>query len=205
MKNNEQWLAWAVELQSLAQAGLFYGRDKYDIERFQRIRDIAAEMIQQKSDIPLEKVKDLFCNEVGYQTPKLDTRGAIFENDKILLVREGETWSMPGGWVDVDMSPAENIIKEVKEEAGLDVIVDAVIAVQDREKHNRPLYAYKICKIFFLCTAVGGEFTTNLETAESRYFAIEELPPLGQDKNTKEQIQMCFDAYYAENWKTVFD
>lgn len=205
MKNNEQWLAWAVELQSLAQAGLFYGKDKYDIERFQRIRDIAAEMIQQKSDISLEKVKDLFCNEVGYQTPKLDTRGAIFENDKILLVREGETWSMPGGWVDVDMSPAENIIKEVKEEAGLDVIVDAVIAVQDREKHNRPLYAYKICKIFFLCTAVGGEFMTNLETAESRYFAIDALPPLGQDKNTKEQIQMCFDAYYAENWKTVFD
>ena len=140
MNQNEKWLQWAVELQSLAQAGLFYGKDNFDIERYERIREIAAEMISHKSEIPPDKVKDLFCNETGYQTPKLDTRAAIFKDDKILLVKEKNgTWSLPGGWVDVDTSVKENTIKEVKEEAGLDVTADMVIAVQDREKHNLPV------------------------------------------------------------------
>ena len=96
-----QLLDWAVELQSLAQAGLFYSKDVYDIERFTRIREIAAEMVGQISELPLEKVKELFCCETGYQTPKLDTRAAIFQGDKILLVRENNgLWSLPGGWVD---------------------------------------------------------------------------------------------------------
>ena len=112
-------LEWAIELQSIAQGGLYYCKDKFDIERFERIREISAEMISLQSDIPLEKVKDLFCNEIGYQTPKLDTRAAIFKNNKILLVEESNgTWSLPGVWVDVDLSIKENTIKEVKEEAG---------------------------------------------------------------------------------------
>ena len=171
MDKNEKWLQWAAELQSIAQAGLFYGKDLFDRERYQRIRDIAAEMISFKTEIPLEKVKDLFCCEQGYQTPKLDTRAAIFKEDKILLVREKNgTWSLPGGWVDVNVSVRENVIKEVKEEAGLDVRPELVIAVQDREKHNLPVYAYKVCKIFVLCSACGGEFQENIETTESRYF-----------------------------------
>lgn len=101
MSDHEKWLQWAVELQSLAQAGLFYSKDVYDLERFERIRDISAEMISYKTEIGLEKVKDLFCNETGYQTPKLDTRAAIFQNGKILLVQENNgTWSMPAaGWM----------------------------------------------------------------------------------------------------------
>lgn len=147
----ERWLQWAVELQSLAQAGLFYSWDKFDLERYQRIREISTEMISCQTELPLEKVQDLFCNEIGYQTPKLDTRAAIFQGGKILLVQENNgKWSMPGGWVDVDCSVKENTVKEVKEEAGLDVTADLVIAVQDREKHNLPVYAYRICKIFVL-------------------------------------------------------
>ncbi len=107
--------------------------------------------------------------------------------------------------MDVDLSVKENIIKEVKEEAGLDVNVDMVIAVQDREKHNLPIYAYKICKIFILCSRIGGEFEANNETTESQYFGIEELPILAAEKNKKEQIQMCFDAYHSDHWKTLFD
>lgn len=204
--NNEEWLQWAVELQSLAQAGLFYGKDPFDKERYERIRTISAEMIRHKSDIPMEKVKDLFCGETGYQTPKLDSRAAIFKDDKILLVRENnDTWALPGGWVDVNRSVKENTIKEVKEEAGLDVTADFVIAIQDREKHNLPVYAYKICKIFVLCTRIGGSFKENIETVESRYFGIDELPNLATEKNNEEQIRMCFEAYHSENWKTVFD
>lgn len=153
MEKNEKWLQWAVELQSIAQAGLFYGKDKFDRERYEQIRTIAAEMISYKTEIPVEKVKDLFCNEEGYQTPKLDTRAAIFEGEKILLVKENNgTWSLPGGWVDVDISVKENVIKEVKEEAGLD-----------------------------------------------------ELPMLAEEKNNREQIEMCFDAYHSPNWKTLID
>ncbi|MCD8045768.1 MAG: NUDIX hydrolase [Clostridiales bacterium] len=206
MNQNEQWLQWAVELQSLAQAGLYYAKDQFDIERYSRIRDIATEMVSSKTDISLEKVSNLFCCEIGYQTPKLDTRAAIFDNNKILLVHEKNgTWSLPGGWVDVDISVKENFIKEVREEAGLDVEVDTVIAVQDREKHNLPIYAYKVCKIFALCSVKGGKFSANSETTESRYFGLDELPILATEKNNKEQIKMCFEAYHSENWKTLID
>lgn len=206
MVENEKWLQWAVELQSLAQAGLYYGKDRFDIERFERIREIAAEMIQYKTEVPLEKVKDIFCCETGYQTPKLDTRAAIFQDGKILLVRENSgKWSLPGGWGDVDLSVKENTIKEVKEEAGLDVTADRVIAIQDREKHNLPVYIYKVCKVFVLCTVIGGEFQKNTETTESRYFALDELPELATEKNNEEQITMCFRAYEDEHWETMFD
>ena len=142
----------------------------------------------------------------SYQTPKLDTRAAIFQDEKILLVRENDgRWSLPGGWVDVNVSVKENTIKEVREEAGLEVTADTVIAVQDREKHNRPRYAWKVCKIFVLCSLVGGHFTPNIETTESAYFALEDLPPLAEQKNTREQIEMCFAAYHDKNWKTLMD
>ncbi len=206
MENNEKWLSWAVELQSIAQAGLYYGKDKFDLERYERIREISAEMIAYKTDIPLEKVFGIFCCETGYQTPKLDTRAALFEDGKILLVRENDgKWSLPGGWVDVDLSVMENALKEVKEEAGLDADLDFVIAVQDRDKHNLPVYAYKICKVFVMCTKKGGSFAANSETVESGYFGLDELPELAEEKNTREQIEMCFDAHRAENWKTLID
>lgn len=206
MDKNEQWLKWAVELQSIAQGALYYCKDKFDIERFQRIRAISAEMISLKSEIPIEKVKDLFCSEIGYQTPKLDCRAAIFRDDKILLVKEcNGTWSLPGGWVDADLSVRDNIVKECKEEAGLDVFVGRVIAIQDREKHNLPIYAYKICKVFAICEVIGGEFTENTETIGSDYFSLEDLPLLAEEKNNSEQIKMCFDAYHAEHWETIID
>lgn len=163
-------------------------------------------MISHQSSIPVDKVKNLFCCVIGYQTPKVYTRAAIFRDDKILLVEEKNgTWSLPGGWVDVNISAKESTIKEVKEEAGLDVTADLVIAVQDREKHNLPVYAYRVCKIFVLCTVIGGRFEPNLETVSSRYFGKDELPVLAAEKNSVEQIMMCFDAHDAQNWKTLFD
>ena len=206
MNQTQKWLDWAVELQALAQAGLFYSKDIYDIERFQRIRDIAAEMLTEPSGLPMERVKDLFCNETGYQTPKLDTRAAVFQDDRILLVQEKNgLWSLPGGWVDVDLSIGENTVKEVKEEAGLDVSPKSIIAVQDRKKHNPEIYAYNICKVFVLCELLGGEFQENSETIASGYFSMDNLPPLSENKTTAKQIQMCFDAHCAKHWVTLFD
>lgn len=206
MERNERWLQWAVELQSLAQAGLTYGRDAYDRERYERIREISAEIIAHMAEIPLEKAKDLFCNESGYQTPKLDTRAAIFQEGKILLVRENDgRWSLPGGWCDVNVSVAENTVKEVREESGLDVVVERMIAVQDRAKHNLPVYAYGVCKIFMQCAVIGGKFEENIETTEFRYFAEDELPELASEKNNEEQIKMCFEASRSRSWQTRFD
>ena len=207
MNRNELWLQWAIELQSLAQAGLTYGKDVYDRERYERIREISAEIMSNMSDIPTETIKNLFCNETGYQTPKLDTRAAIFKDDKILLVCENNgTWSLPGGWCDVNVSVGENTVKEVKEEAGLDVVAESIIAIQDRAKHNLPAYAYGICKVFVLCSVIGGVFQENIETTGFDYFSEYNLPPLATEKNNEEQIRMCFDAYRAgDRWKTSLD
>ena len=206
MDNSAQWLAWAVELQSLAQAGLAYGRDAYDKERYARIRAISAEILAHMADLPVETVTELFCNETGYQTPKLDTRAAIFHDGKILLVRENDgRWSLPGGWCDVNVSVGENTVKEVREEAGLDVIPQQIIAVQDRAKHNLPVYAYGVCKIFVQCAAIGGQFMPNIETTEARYFPPNQLPPLAEEKNTAEQVALCFEAYQSDSWTVPFD
>lgn len=123
-----------------------------------------------------------------------------------MLVHEANgTWALPGGWVDVNLSVEENTIKEVKEEAGLDVNVKRVIAVQDREKHNLPIYAYKVCKIFMQCEAIGGKFIPNIETTGYDYFGLDELPCLAEEKNNREQIEMCFKAMRSETWEALYD
>ena len=207
MDMNNIQLDLIIELQSLAQAGLAYCKDAYDKERYERIREISAEMMANISDMPVNTVKDLFCNESGYQTPKIDTRAAIFKDDKILLVRENNgKWSLPGGWCDVNVSVAENTVKEVKEEAGLDVVAEHIIAVQDWRKHNVVNYAYGVCKTFILCAVIGGSFVENIETTEYDYFSEDNLPELSAEKNSEEQIKMCFSAYRKGNdWKTLFD
>ena len=203
----EKWLKWAIEIQSLAQTGLAYTKDVYDRERYERLREISAEMLAEKSGMGIEIVKNLFCNESGYQTPKLDTRAAVFEDDKILLVHENNgTWSLPGGWCDVLESVRSNTEKEVREETGLTVNAVKIIAVQDRNKHNKPLYAYGVCKIFVLCEVMGGEFAENAETTETRFFSLADLPgELAEEKTTREQIEMCFRAVKDKNWQTWFD
>ena len=202
---HEPWLKWAVELQSISQNALTYTKDIYDKERFERVREIAAEMLAMKANLSIETVKGLFCNETGYQTPKLDTRAAIFNNNQILLVKERDKWSLPGGWVDVLDSVYTNTVKEVKEESGFDVKPLRLIALQDRNKHNHPPYAYGICKVFVLCELLGGSFVENNETSESCFFPLEELPELATEKNTREQIEMCFQAKDNEHWFVLFD
>jgi ADP-ribose pyrophosphatase YjhB (NUDIX family) len=202
----DKWLKLAMEIQSLAQNGLTYSNNVFDTERYERLRRIPAGMISIHTELPAEKVQNLFCNETGYQTPKLDTRAAIFKNNQILLVHENNgTWSLPGGWVDVLESVRSNTIKEVKEETGLDAVAKRLIAVQDRNQHNQPVYAYGVCKIFVLCEATGGRFAANSETTETEYFSLDELPLLTEEKNTKAQIEMCFAAAQDETWQVRFD
>ncbi len=209
MEKNTQpeWLAWAKELQFIAQAGLTYSRDPFDRERFGRSREIAAEILSLRSGLSLETVKGLFCNEEGFQTPKLDSRAAVFRDGRILLVQERNgTWALPGGWVDIDQSVRSNTEKEVREEAGLEVEAVRLIAVQDRNLHNRPPYAYNVCKVFVLCEPKGGGFRPNTETVASGYFGLDELPaPLAEEKVSREQIEMCFAAAADPDWQVLFD
>ncbi len=203
----EQWLKWIVEIQGLAQSGLAYAKDVYDIERYERLREISAEMLANRTELPIEKVKEVFCNEVGYQTPKIVTRAAIFKNNKILLAQENSLkWTLPGGWCDVLESIESNTLKEVKEETGLDVKAIKIISLQDRNKNNKPVYAFGICKIFVLCELIGGQFKENTETVGIKYFGLDEIPnDLAEEKTNIKQIQMCFNAYNDSNWQTRFD
>lgn len=163
-------------------------------------------MLSYKTGIPTDKVKEIFCSESGYQTPKLDTRAAVFQEGRILLVHESNgTWSLPGGWVDVLESVGSNTVKEVREESGLEVKPVKLIAVQDRNKHNTPPYAYGVCKVFVLCDTLGGRFTENIETTETGYFSMDDLPLLAEEKCTRAQIRMCFDAFESPRWETLFD
>lgn len=204
--SQDKWLEWAIRLQALAQAGLAYSRDAYDRERFEEIRQIAAEMLVEPSGMPLERVTALFCNEQGYQTPKIDTRAAIFQDGKILLVQEQDgLWSLPGGWCDVDQSVRDNVVKEVYEEAGLEVEVQRVIAILDKAKHTPSRSAQAVTKIFLECRSLGGEFKPNMETIASGYFALDNLPNLSITKNTAQQIGLCFEASQVKHWETIVD
>ncbi|AXG37961.1 NUDIX domain-containing protein [Enterococcus gilvus] len=203
---DEQLLDWAIEIQALAQAGLTYTKDPFDQERFERLRTIATEMLSVQSPIPIPHLRQLFAEEVGYPTPKLDTRAAIFSDNKILLVQEKNgLWSLPGGWVDIDQSIKENTVKETFEETGLTVEPLKITAVQDRNKHNLPRYAYSVCKIFVECRLIGGHFVKNIETTQIDWFSLSSLPSLAEEKNTKKQIEMCFEAHNHDAWDVLFD
>lgn len=207
MENREsKHFLWAKELQAMAAAGIEYTTNDFDRERFLRIRDIAAEMVAYELDAPAGQMKDVFALDLGYQTPKIETRAAIFDGDKILLVRERNgKWSMPGGWCDERETVRSNTIKEAWEEAGVQAEPYRIIALDSQNQRNHPANFYNVCKIFVLCRMIDGEFRPNLETSERRFFSIHALPPLILGKQNPEQILYCYEAYLAENWVPRFD
>ena len=192
------WLQWAKRLQAVAQNGLTFNKDHFDVERYEEVQRIAAEMLASKSDASVEEVLDLFVREEGYLTPKVDTRAAVFKDDKILLVKERSDgkWALPGGWADVAESPRESVEREVWEESGFKVTATRLVAVYDRSKHpHRPLMHYHVYKLFFICEIVGGEPTTSDETEEVAFFAEDELPELSITKTLPGQIAAMFEHY----------
>jgi ADP-ribose pyrophosphatase YjhB (NUDIX family) len=189
------WLDLAKRLQSIAQAGLTYGYDKYDLERYQQIRDISIEILSHHTEIPAEKVVQIFASETGYQTPKVDIRGVVFREGKILMVREGidGNWGLPGGWADVGYTPFEIAEKEVWEEAGIRVKPLRLLAVFDKTKHQHPPDIYHIYKLFILCEDLGGEINPGMETLDARWIDRNERLPLSTPRITQEQINIMFE------------
>ena len=205
---NDVWKKWAQELQFLSQCSLAYSKDKFDRERSERIREIACEMLSYKYDIPIEKVRLDFAGELGYQTPKVETRAAVIKDNKILLVKEqfDGKWALPGGYQDVNMSIKENAIKEASEEAGAVVNPVKIIAVLDYNRHHHVNFPFGMVKVFVLCEYVSHSFVENTETLGAEFYSLDELPELSTTRTTKKQLEMCFDCYNnIENWETIFD
>jgi ADP-ribose pyrophosphatase YjhB (NUDIX family) len=203
----EPWLAWARELQAIAQAGLYYTKDVFDRERFERVRELACECMGELSAEPIERVRGLFANEDGYQTPKMDTRAAIPDDEgRLCLVHErGGAWSLPGGWVDQGQTVFSNTVKEAREEAGLVVEPVRLVAIQEHNLHNPHPCAWGIMKHFVLCRNLGGEFVPNDETVERGFFSADELPDLFESKNTADQLALCFDCLEATRAGRAWD
>ena len=205
---NDVWKKWAQELQFLAQCSLAYSKDKFDRERSERIRDIACEMLSYKYDLPIEKIKMDFASEIGYQTPKVETRAAIIKDNKILLVKEqlDGKWALPGGYQDVNVSVRENVIKEASEEAGAVVQPLKVVAVLDYNRHHYVNFPLGMVKIFVLCEYINHSFNENTETLGAEFYSLDDLPELSLTRTTKKQLEMCFECYKdPENWDTIFD
>jgi ADP-ribose pyrophosphatase YjhB (NUDIX family) len=192
------WLHIAKELQALAQAGIEFSENKYDLERYQQIREISVRIMHNYTDTPVEKIRDLFAFEKGYQTPKVDVRGVVFREGKILMVREtiDGMWTLPGGWADVGLSPFENTAKEVREEAGIEVEPVRLLAVFDKVKHPHTPDIYHIYKMFILCKDSGQVLKKGMETSDVGWFGRNEIPSaLSLPRITISQIETMFDYF----------
>ncbi|MDR7247059.1 ADP-ribose pyrophosphatase YjhB (NUDIX family) [Priestia megaterium] len=202
-----KWLDWAKQLQSLAQAGLAYSKDIYDVERFELIRNISVEMLSQQTGMEMTVIKDLFASETGYATPKVDIRAVIFKDNKILMVKENSdgSWALPGGWADIGLTPSEVAVKEVKEESGFDVKAVKLLAVMDMKCHPHPPSPFHIYKMFIQCEIIGGQPMKGLETSAVEFFAENKLPPLSIARNTQTQIEMAFKHLYNPKESVYFD
>lgn len=203
-------LDWAKKLQAIAQTGLTFARDQYDIQRYRSVRQIAAEMLAaNSSDLSSTQLVELFAAEVGYATPKIDVRAAVFSDKGLLLVRERSDggWTLPGGWADVGDSPSLAAVREVKEESGYDVVARKLAAVYDRdhERHGHPPMPHHVYKLFFLCDCVGGAAQTSNETDAVSFFPEDQIPPLSLTRVTPAQIAHLFDHYRHPEWPTSFD
>ena len=203
----EKWLEWATRLQSIAQAGLTFGENRYDLDRYNQIRAISVEILREYTGISYEKIENLFTSETGYQTPKVDIRASVIRDNKILMVKEkiDGAWSLPGGWADVNTSVSESAARECLEEAGALVRPERIIAIHQADRHYDFPYPYTVYKIFVECSLVEIDFRENTETLEAGFFSPDSLPPLSTERNTREQIEMCFGAGKKEVFEALFD
>jgi ADP-ribose pyrophosphatase YjhB (NUDIX family) len=201
------WLDCARRLQAIAQSGLAYSPNQYDLERYEALREIAAEIMAQASDSPIDTIRDLFRAQSGYATPKVDMRAAIFREGRILLVEEREesAWSLPGGWADVGESPSDAVVREVREESGYEARAVKLLALYDRNRHGHPPFPFHAYKLFFQCELTGGEPALSNETSAVDWFAEDNLPPLSTTRVTAAQIHRFFEHSRNPAWPTDFD
>jgi len=193
-----QWLLWAKELQAISQIGLHFASTGYDRERYERIAAVAAEILAAHTNLGREEILNLNRAELGYATPKVDVRGVVFRQGRILLVQEimdGGRWTLPGGWADVNETPSESVVREVREESGFETRAIKLLALYDRDKQGHtPPFPYHVYKLFFLCEILGGQPRLNNEVSGIDFFGRGELPELSVSRVTAAQIERFFAA-----------
>jgi ADP-ribose pyrophosphatase YjhB (NUDIX family) len=203
------WLAWAKRLQSLASTGLHFGAGPFDRERYAEIASIANGMLAALGNVPIARIEGLVPDfGQGYATPRIDVRGAVIENDSVLLVRErGDgLWTLPGGYADVGLSPAENVAKEIWEEATLRVTVRGLYGLRHKAKHDYVPDVRDFYKLFFLCERVDdAKPMPGTETSEVGFFRLDALPQLSRGKVIERDIAAAFEFQRGAAPVTVFD
>ena len=201
-----RWADWASRLNAIAQNGLTFSHDSFDIERYTSVRNIAAEIISAHTGVETTVVRDFFAGEEGYATPKLDVRGVVFRDGTLLFVKEPDDglWSLPGGWADVGESPGEGVVREVLEESGYATRAVKLLALYDRNKHAHPPSPYHAYKLFIRCELLSQVPAGSAE-AEARFFEEDAIPELSVARVTAEQIARFFDHYRHPDWPADFD
>ncbi|MGB9434975.1 MAG: NUDIX hydrolase [Candidatus Acidiferrum sp.] len=203
-----QWLTWARRLQAIAQSGLTYSQDKFDVQRYHEIRAIAAEMLTTPSALAsADFLEKLFAEQSGYATPKVDVRVAAFKDGCILLVRELQDgcWTLPGGWADVGEPPSLAAIREAREESGYEVRISKLAAVFDCNFHGHPPHVFHSYKLFFLAELAGGSPQNSNETTDAQFFPEDHLPTLSLSRVTPSEIAHLFDHFRNPALPTSFD
>ncbi|MFN6945925.1 MAG: NUDIX hydrolase [Cytophagaceae bacterium] len=203
----EKWLEWTREMQAIALSGLHYAKDPFDIERYIQLRDLSKKILLEYTQTSHSGTLDGLEADEGYFTPKTDVRAAIFQDNKILLVRswDDNKWTLPGGYADVNLSPSENVVKEAKEETGYDVQITKLAAVLDRRKHNHPPHLFHFYKLFFLCEISGGMPELSTETLEIAFFQQNELPELSTGRTSESQIDLMFKQFKNPDLQAFYD
>ncbi len=202
-----RWLEWAREIQGLAQTGIHYARDDFQRQRYERLMQISAEIVSDYSTLEYSRALESFSQPIGYATPRVDVRGAVFHEQRLLMVRErmDGNWTLPGGWADVGDIPSQAAEREVREEAGFLCKATKVIGVYDANRSG-PLELFHAFKIVFLCELTGGEASASLETSEVRFFGRDELPQgLSGERTRARHIQDAFACLDDPDWQTAFD
>jgi ADP-ribose pyrophosphatase YjhB (NUDIX family) len=201
-----KWLAWAREIFSLSQSGITYSGNEYDIQRYKRLQEITAEIIESQSGTAKESALESFSMQAGYITPKIDVRGAVVHEGKILLIQERADgrWAMPGGWADLGNAPASVAEREVWEESGFRVKAEKVVAVLDANRVE-PMEFYHAYKIIFLCRLLDGEPRTSYETLAVDFFELNNLPPLSLYRTSESMLQEVFAHVKDPGRPTAFD
>jgi ADP-ribose pyrophosphatase YjhB (NUDIX family) len=185
-----RWLQWAQEIQALSQTGLAFSSIPYDLDRYARLKEIAAEIVAGHTSLPREEVLESFAVQTGYATPKVDVRGAVVREGQILLVQESTDgrWCMPGGWADVGDMPSEVAVREVQEESGFHVVARKLAGVFDANRGGRPMSLYHAYKLVFLCELLGGEARPSHETLAVGFFSFDDLPPLSSNRTNERHL-----------------
>lgn len=203
----KHWLEVAKQINSIAQTGLAFTKDKFDKERYEQLLSLSIKILNNVTGVDDQKLNFIFNRDIGYQTPKVGVRVVIVREQKILLVKEkmDNKWCLPGGYADVGMTPGEIAVNEVKEESGFDVKPTRILGFIDYNKHQERPFPFDLYQLFMESEIIGGEAMPGLETSAVGFFSIDDLPELSVRRVTKEQLIQMYELSQDKSLEPIFD